>query len=127
MLAGVGFEHRGVNFRIRIGYLMADTVAKNDLMGMKGVGARNGCSHCRIEVSTSNKMSMSIKNNDYNLPFFCSRAFIATKRTTSSTQLLNLMPRIVHSQILMNSMTAYKSALHSLTFCRRYQLQSQST
>ena len=70
LLSGVGFEHRGVTFKVRIGYLMADTVAKNDLMGMKGVGARNGCSHCRIEVSNSNKkIGMSIKNNDYNLPF----------------------------------------------------------
>lgn len=36
---------------------MADTVAKNHVLGMKGVGGYFGCSHCRIEVLDSNLYS----------------------------------------------------------------------
>ena len=39
---------------------MADTVAKNSLLGMAGVGATSGCSHCRIEVSTL-KLNLTLK------------------------------------------------------------------
>ena len=49
-LTNNGFEYNGVLFKVKIVTLMADTVAKNSLLGMMGVGAFFGCSHCRVQV-----------------------------------------------------------------------------
>ena len=51
-LSETGISVSGKVFKIQILSLMADTVAKNSLLGMAGVGATSGCSHCRIEVPT---------------------------------------------------------------------------
>ena len=49
-LTTTGFEYNGVIFKVKIVSLMADTVAKNSLLGMMGVGTFFGCSHCRVQV-----------------------------------------------------------------------------
>ena len=37
-------------FKIHVASIMGDTVAKNEMCGMRGVGAYNNCSVCRADV-----------------------------------------------------------------------------
>lgn len=46
-----GIKVNGVLFVPRCVTLMADTVAKNSMIGLRGVGARSNCHICRAVVS----------------------------------------------------------------------------
>ena len=45
-----GIRINGKVFKIHIASVMGDTVAKNEMCGMRGVGAYNNCSVCRADV-----------------------------------------------------------------------------